>query len=172
MVPIAMAMEESTVVSRETDYIDADGYRANVGIIIMNDDRRVFIGGRAKARGWQFPQGGIRRGERPDEVEVVVAQPGLGRVASARRTPHQKNRNDGQRDHQTRPRQSDQRCQLPGALRCRGSRQEQAVFLGPHGQPDAADTAADVSRGGFLDDGGGAGDITLTGGVQPLRVLG
>ena len=45
----------------ETDYIDADGYRANVGIVLMNDDRQVFIGGRAGARGWQFPQGGIRR---------------------------------------------------------------------------------------------------------------
>ena len=49
------------------DYIDADGYRANVGIVLMNDDRQVFIGGRVRARGWQFPQGGIRRGERPEE---------------------------------------------------------------------------------------------------------
>ena len=53
---------------RDTDYIDADGYRANVGIVLMNDDRQVFIGGRAGARGWQFPQGGIRRGERPEQA--------------------------------------------------------------------------------------------------------
>ena len=26
---------------RDTDYIDADGYRANVGIVLMNDDRQV-----------------------------------------------------------------------------------------------------------------------------------
>ena len=53
---------------RDTDYIDADGYRANVGIVLMNDDRQVFIGGRVGARGWQFPQGGIRRGERPEDA--------------------------------------------------------------------------------------------------------
>jgi putative (di)nucleoside polyphosphate hydrolase len=53
---------------RESDYIDADGYRSNVGIVLMNGDRQVFIGGRAGARGWQFPQGGIRRGERPEEA--------------------------------------------------------------------------------------------------------
>lgn len=46
------------------DYIDAQGFRANVGIVILNDDRRVFLGGRARLRGWQFPQGGIRYGER------------------------------------------------------------------------------------------------------------
>jgi len=53
---------------RDTDFIDADGYRANVGIVLMNADRRVFVGGRAGARGWQFPQGGIRRGERPEQA--------------------------------------------------------------------------------------------------------
>ncbi len=53
---------------RDSDYIDADGYRANVGIVLMNDDRQVFIGGRVNARGWQFPQGGIRRGERPEQA--------------------------------------------------------------------------------------------------------
>jgi putative (di)nucleoside polyphosphate hydrolase len=53
---------------RDADFIDAEGYRANVGIVLMNDDRQVFIGGRAGARGWQFPQGGIRRGERPQEA--------------------------------------------------------------------------------------------------------
>ena len=67
---------------RETDYIDAAGYRANVGIVIMNAERRVFVGGRARARGWQFPQGGIRRGERAEEAlyrelaEEVGLQPG------------------------------------------------------------------------------------------------
>ena len=46
-----------------SDWIDADGYRANVGIVLMRDDGRVFLGGRTGGRGWQFPQGGIR----PDE---------------------------------------------------------------------------------------------------------
>ncbi len=61
-------MEQLTFMDSDTDYIDSDGYRANVGIIIMNGDRQVFIGGRAQARGWQFPQGGVRRGERPEEA--------------------------------------------------------------------------------------------------------
>ena len=52
----------------DADYIDAEGYRANVGIVLMNDDRQVFIGGRVNAKGWQFPQGGIRQGERPEQA--------------------------------------------------------------------------------------------------------
>ena len=75
-------MEEFTPMDRETDDIDEDGYRANVGIVIMNGDRQVFLGGRAGARGWQFPQGGIRRGEQAEEAlyrelaEEVGLRPG------------------------------------------------------------------------------------------------
>jgi putative (di)nucleoside polyphosphate hydrolase len=46
-----------------SDWIDEEGYRANVGIVLMRDDGRVFLGGRPGGRGWQFPQGGIRRDE-------------------------------------------------------------------------------------------------------------
>jgi putative (di)nucleoside polyphosphate hydrolase len=46
-----------------TDFIDADGFRANVAIVLMRDDRQVFLGGRMGGRGWQFPQGGVRRNE-------------------------------------------------------------------------------------------------------------
>jgi putative (di)nucleoside polyphosphate hydrolase len=45
------------------DCIDADGFRANVGIILTNDAGRVFWAGRAGRPGWQFPQGGILPGE-------------------------------------------------------------------------------------------------------------
>lgn len=45
------------------DVIDSDGFRANVGIVLMGPDGRVFLGQRTGARGWQFPQGGMRRGE-------------------------------------------------------------------------------------------------------------
>jgi putative (di)nucleoside polyphosphate hydrolase len=48
------------------DQIDRYGYRANVGIVLMRDDGRVFLGRRLGGRGWQFPQGGIRRGERAE----------------------------------------------------------------------------------------------------------
>ena len=50
------------------DFIDAQGFRANVGIIVMRDDGRVFLGRRSGGHGWQFPQGGIARGEQPDEA--------------------------------------------------------------------------------------------------------
>jgi len=46
-----------------TDWIDAHGFRANVGIVLIRDGGEVFLGGRSDGRGWQFPQGGIR----PDE---------------------------------------------------------------------------------------------------------
>ncbi len=45
-----------------TDVIDPDGFRANVGIVLMLKDQ-VFLGRRTGARGWQFPQGGMRVGE-------------------------------------------------------------------------------------------------------------
>jgi putative (di)nucleoside polyphosphate hydrolase len=45
------------------DFIDEDGYRANVGIILTNGIGRLFWGGRAGRDGWQFPQGGVSPGE-------------------------------------------------------------------------------------------------------------
>ncbi len=45
-----------------TDDIDADGFRTNVGIVLMQRDE-VFLGRRTGGRGWQFPQGGVRVGE-------------------------------------------------------------------------------------------------------------
>jgi putative (di)nucleoside polyphosphate hydrolase len=49
-----------------TDYIDSQGFRANVGIVLMRDGGDVFLGGRRDGRGWQFPQGGVRRNEMPE----------------------------------------------------------------------------------------------------------
>jgi len=51
-----------------TDFIDADGFRANVGIVLIRDDRQVFLGGRTGSRGWQFPQGGVMQQERPEDA--------------------------------------------------------------------------------------------------------
>jgi putative (di)nucleoside polyphosphate hydrolase len=48
--------------------IDRDGYRPNVGIILLNQDRRVFWARRIGMRSWQFPQGGIKRHEAPEEA--------------------------------------------------------------------------------------------------------
>ena len=44
------------------DFIDKDGFRANVGIVLAQGNT-VFLGGRVNGRGWQFPQGGVSRGE-------------------------------------------------------------------------------------------------------------
>ena len=51
-----------------SDYIDRHGFRANVGIVLMRDSRELFLGGRVGGRGWQFPQGGVNRGERVEEA--------------------------------------------------------------------------------------------------------
>lgn len=48
--------------------IDLDGYRLNVGIILMRDDGRVFWGRRVNRDGWQFPQGGMNTDETPLEA--------------------------------------------------------------------------------------------------------
>ena len=47
------------------DWIDDEGFRANVGIILANADNKLLLGGRVGAKGWQFPQGGMQRGEEP-----------------------------------------------------------------------------------------------------------
>lgn len=51
-----------------SDWIDAEGFRANVGIVLMRDNGEVFLGRRTGGRGWQFPQGGVRRGEALNEA--------------------------------------------------------------------------------------------------------
>jgi len=48
--------------------IDADGFRPNVGIILVNDENRLFWGRRVGQNAWQFPQGGIKRKESPREA--------------------------------------------------------------------------------------------------------
>jgi len=49
-----------------TDIIDKNGYRANVGIVLMNQQKELFFAKRRYQSGWQFPQGGIRLGETPE----------------------------------------------------------------------------------------------------------
>lgn len=48
--------------------IDSDGYRPNVAIVLMNADGRLFWARRIGQDAWQFPQGGIRKGESPEEA--------------------------------------------------------------------------------------------------------
>lgn len=48
--------------------LDRDGYRPNVGIILVNNRHEVFWGKRIREHSWQFPQGGIKRGETPEQA--------------------------------------------------------------------------------------------------------
>ncbi len=50
------------------DHIDMDGFRANVGIILSNEEGKVLLAGRLGGKGWQFPQGGMLQGESAEEA--------------------------------------------------------------------------------------------------------
>lgn len=43
--------------------IDQSGYRRNIGIIIINAKNNVFWAKRSNEHAWQFPQGGVKKGE-------------------------------------------------------------------------------------------------------------
>lgn len=45
--------------------LDREGFRPNVGIILLNARNEVFWGKRIREHSWQFPQGGIKYGETP-----------------------------------------------------------------------------------------------------------
>jgi putative (di)nucleoside polyphosphate hydrolase len=48
--------------------IDDDGYRPNVGIVICNRQGQVLWARRYGQHSWQFPQGGIKPGESPEQA--------------------------------------------------------------------------------------------------------
>lgn len=48
--------------------IDNDGYRPNVGIIICNRSGQVLWARRYGQNSWQFPQGGIKANETPEQA--------------------------------------------------------------------------------------------------------
>lgn len=68
--------------------LDRDGFRPNVGIILLNQKNEVFWGKRIRSHSWQFPQGGVNRGEpleqamfrelheevglRPEHVQIIA----------------------------------------------------------------------------------------------------
>ncbi|MGA8279100.1 MAG: RNA pyrophosphohydrolase [Rhodanobacteraceae bacterium] len=88
--------------------IDPDGYRPNVGIVLLNKEGLVFWARRVGRSGWQFPQGGMRTDETPIEamyreleeetglraehVDVIGATPGWLRYRLPRRfvRPHER----------------------------------------------------------------------------------
>jgi putative (di)nucleoside polyphosphate hydrolase len=48
--------------------IDADGFRPNVGIVLSNAQGQVLWARRIGQQSWQFPQGGIDKGENPEQA--------------------------------------------------------------------------------------------------------
>ena len=48
--------------------IDTEGYRANVGIILCNAEDQLFWAKRIGENAWQFPQGGIKQNESPEDA--------------------------------------------------------------------------------------------------------
>ena len=48
--------------------IDEDGFRQGVGIVLVNSKRQVFLAKRIGKAAWQFPQGGIKAKESPEEA--------------------------------------------------------------------------------------------------------
>ena len=51
-----------------SDSIDSEGFRANVGIILSNEEGKLLLAGRIGSKGWQFPQGGLMVGESAEEA--------------------------------------------------------------------------------------------------------
>ena len=58
--------------------LDRDGFRPNVGIILLNQKNQVFWGKRIRTHSWQFPQGGIDRGESPEQAMFRELQEEVG----------------------------------------------------------------------------------------------
>ena len=63
---------------RARDVIDRDGFRTNVGIVLTRGGGELFLGGRLGGRGWQFPQGGVNRGESVEEALFRELQEEIG----------------------------------------------------------------------------------------------
>ena len=58
--------------------LDREGFRPNVGIVLCNAKNEVFWGKRIREHSWQFPQGGIKRGETPEQAMYRELQEEIG----------------------------------------------------------------------------------------------
>lgn len=58
--------------------IDTEGYRANVGIILVNPNDSLFWAKRIGEDAWQFPQGGIRESESAEQAVFRELQEEVG----------------------------------------------------------------------------------------------
>ena len=60
--------------------IDSDGFRPNVGIVLTNKWGQVLWARRIGQNAWQFPQGGIKENEQPEEALYRELQEEVGLV--------------------------------------------------------------------------------------------
>lgn len=58
--------------------IDSEGFRANVGIMLANARGEVLWARRIGQDAWQFPQGGVNEGERPEDALYRELQEEIG----------------------------------------------------------------------------------------------
>ena len=79
--------------TQNLNIIDAQGYRLNIGIILINQDNDVLWAQRSRQNAWQFPQGGVQQGEKlyqalyrelkeelglePSDVKIEASTPGF-----------------------------------------------------------------------------------------------
>jgi putative (di)nucleoside polyphosphate hydrolase len=59
---------KNRVYIKDDTMIDQEGYRPNVGIVIINEHNKVLWAKRVAEDAWQFPQGGINEGESLEEA--------------------------------------------------------------------------------------------------------
>ncbi len=67
---------------------DPDKYRPAAGVVLFNEDGKVWLGRRCKASGpyvWQYPQGGIDKGEKPRAAALreLYEETGISQVLVA-----------------------------------------------------------------------------------------
>jgi putative (di)nucleoside polyphosphate hydrolase len=55
-------------INKVKSVIDADGFRPNVGIMIANEQGQLLWARRVGQNAWQFPQGGIKANESPQQA--------------------------------------------------------------------------------------------------------
>jgi len=83
--------------------IDSDGYRPNVGIVIVNQSDQIFLAKRIGQDAWQLPQGGIDENESelealyrelfeevgllPEHIELIAKTPKWLRYDLPKKTP-------------------------------------------------------------------------------------
>lgn len=71
------------IIEENSLVIDTEGYRANVGIILVNAEGNLFWARRIGEDAWQFPQGGINESESAEEAVFRELHEEIGITSAA-----------------------------------------------------------------------------------------